>query len=215
MLEFLDMVLHIDKTFGVWVAQYGMWVYLVLFLIVFAETGLVVVPFLPGDSLLFIAGAFGATGSIDPVWLAVLLVIAATTGNTLNYAIGRYIGPRVFSMNLRFLDRGALMRTHGFYEKHGGKTIVMSRFIPVVRTFAPFVAGVAEMPMGRFQFFNIVGALVWVVGLITAGYFFGNIPLVRDHLNTIVLLGMAAAIVPLMLAGVVKVYRKMRGAPKA
>ncbi len=215
MLEFLDMVLHIDKTFGVWVAQYGMWVYLVLFLIVFAETGLVVVPFLPGDSLLFIAGAFGATGSIDPVWLAVLLVIAATTGNTLNYAIGRYIGPRVFSMNLRFLDRGALMRTHGFYEKHGGKTIVMSRFIPVVRTFAPFVAGVAEMPMGRFQFFNIVGALVWVVGLITAGYFFGNIPLVRDHLNTIVLLGMAAAIVPLMLAGVVKVYRKMRGVPKA
>lgn len=209
------MVLHIDKTFGVWVAQYGMWVYLVLFLIIFAETGLVVVPFLPGDSLLFIAGAFGATGSIDPVMLAILLVIAATTGNTLNYAIGRYIGPRVFSMNLRFLDRGALMRTHAFYEKHGGKTIIMSRFIPVVRTFAPFVAGVAEMPMGRFQFFNIVGALIWVIGLIAAGYFFGNIPLVRDHLNTIVLLGMAAAIVPLMLAGAVKLYRGMRGTPKA
>ena len=137
MLEFFNMVLHIDKTLGVWVAQYGVWVYLVLFLIVFAETGLVVLPFLPGDSLLFIAGAFGATGHIDPVMMGVLLIVAAISGNTLNYMIGRYIGPRVFSMNLRFLDRGALMRTHAFYEKHGGKTIVMSRFIPVVRTFAP------------------------------------------------------------------------------
>ena len=117
MLEFFNMVLHIDKTLGVWVAQYGVWVYLVLFLIVFAETGLVVLPFLPGDSLLFIAGAFGATGHIDPVMMGVLLIVAAISGNTLNYMIGRYIGPRVFSMNLRFLDRGALMRTHAFYEK--------------------------------------------------------------------------------------------------
>ena len=141
MLDFFNMVLHIDQTLSVWVDQYGAWVYPVLFLIVFAETGLVVLPFLPGDSLLFIAGALGATGKIDPVMLSVLLLIAAVTGNTLNYTIGRYIGPRVFSMNLRFLDRGALMRTHAFYEKHGGKTIVLSRFIPVVRTFAPFVAG--------------------------------------------------------------------------
>ncbi|WP_183006457.1 VTT domain-containing protein [Achromobacter sp. UMC71] len=211
MLDFFQMVLHIDQTLGVWVQQYGVWVYLVLFLIVFAETGLVVLPFLPGDSLLFIAGAFGATGNLDPILLAVLLIVAAVTGNTLNYAIGRYIGPRVFSMNLRFLDRGALMRTHAFYEKHGGKTIVMSRFIPVVRTFAPFVAGVADMPVARFQLFNITGALLWVIGLVAAGYFFGNIPLVREHLNTIVLLGLAAAIVPVVGAALFKLLRSRRG----
>ncbi|CAB3870182.1 MULTISPECIES: VTT domain-containing protein [Achromobacter] len=212
MLEFFNMVLHIDKTLGVWVAQYGVWVYLVLFLIVFAETGLVVLPFLPGDSLLFIAGAFGATGHIDPFLMGGLLIVAAITGNTVNYFIGRYIGPRVFSMNLRFLDRGALMRTHAFYEKHGGKTIVMSRFIPVVRTFAPFVAGVADMPQSRFQLFNILGALLWVVSLVAAGYFFGNIPLVREHLNTIVLLGLAAAIVPVIGAGLFKLIKAKRGA---
>lgn len=211
MLDFLQMVLHIDQTLGIWVQQYGVWVYLVLFLIVFAETGLVVLPFLPGDSLLFIAGAFGATGSLDPVLLGALLIVAAITGNSLNYAIGRYIGPRVFSMNLRFLDRGALMRTHAFYEKHGGKTIVMSRFIPVVRTFAPFVAGVADMPLSRFQLFNILGALLWVVSLVAAGYFFGNIPLVKEHLNTIVLIGLAAAIVPVAGAALFKLLRARRG----
>ncbi|BEG77975.1 VTT domain-containing protein [Achromobacter xylosoxidans] len=211
MLDFFQMVLHIDQTLGVWVQQYGVWVYLVLFLIVFAETGLVVLPFLPGDSLLFIAGAFGATGSLDPVLLGALLIVAAITGNSVNYAIGRYIGPRVFSMNLRFLDRGALMRTHAFYEKHGGKTIVMSRFIPVVRTFAPFVAGVADMPLSRFQLFNILGALLWVVSLVAAGYFFGNIPLVKEHLNTIVLIGLAAAIVPVVGAALFKLLRARRG----
>ncbi|AHV94345.1 VTT domain-containing protein [Bordetella holmesii] len=204
------MILHIDQTFGVWIEQYGAWVYLVLFLIVFAETGLAVLPFLPGDSLLFIAGAFGVNGAIDPVLLGVLLVIAAITGNTLNYWIGRAVGPRAFTMNVRFLDRGALLKTHVFYEKHGGKTIVMSRFIPVVRTFAPFVAGVAQMPQARFQFFNITGALLWVVGLVTAGYFFGNIPIVRDHLNTIVLLGLAAAVVPVAAAAALRVVRGRR-----
>ncbi len=211
MLEFFQMVLHIDQTLGVWVQQYGVWVYLVLFLIVFAETGLVVLPFLPGDSLLFIAGAFGATGSLDPVLLGALLIVAAITGNSVNYAIGRYIGPRVFSMNLRFLVCGALMRTHAFYEKHGGKTIVMSRFIPVVRTFAPFVAGVADMPLSRFQLFNILGALLWVVSLVAAGYFFGNIPLVKEHLNTIVLIGLAAAVVPVVGAALFKLLRARRG----
>lgn len=210
MLEFFQMVLHIDQTLGVWVEQYGAWVYLVLFLIIFAETGLVVFPFLPGDSLLFIAGAFGATGSLNPVLLGALLIVAAVTGNTLNYAIGRYIGPRVFTMNVRFLDRAALLRTHAFYEKHGGKTIVMSRFLPIIRTFAPFVAGVAEMNLLRFQLFNVGGAVLWVVSLITAGYFFGNIPLVKEHLNTIVLLGLAAAIVPLIVAGLVKLVRGRR-----
>jgi membrane-associated protein len=205
------MVLHIDQTLGIWVAKYGAWVYLVLFLIVFGETGFVVLPFLPGDSLLFIAGAFGASGHIDPLLLAILLMVAAITGNTLNYAIGRYIGPRVFSMNMRFLDRAALMRTHAFYEKHGGKTIVLSRFIPLVRTFAPFVAGVAEMSVARFQLFNITGGVLWVGSLVAAGYFFGNIPLVKEHLNLIVLVGLAAAILPLVMAGVWKVIRRRQG----
>ena len=210
MLEFFQMVLHIDQTLGVWVEQYGAWVYLVLFLIIFAETGLVVLPFLPGDSLLFIAGAFGATGHLDPVLLGALLIVAAVTGNTVNYAIGRYIGPRVFTANIRFLDRAALLRTHAFYEKHGGKTIVMSRFAPVIRTFAPFVAGVAEMNAVRFQLFNISGAVLWVVSLIMAGYFFGNIPIIKEHLNTIVLLGLAAAIVPVVLAALVKLVKGRR-----
>ncbi|ARP75462.1 VTT domain-containing protein [Bordetella genomosp. 6] len=211
MLDFLNMVLHIDQTLGIWVEQYGVWVYLVLFLIVFAETGLVVLPFLPGDSLLFIAGAFGATGHMDPVLTAALLIVAAISGNTVNYTIGRYIGPRVFSMNLRFLDRNALMRTHAFYEKHGGKTIVMSRFIPVIRTFAPFVAGVADMRLARFQLFNIGGALLWVISLVAAGYFFGNIPLVREHLNTIVLIGLGAAIVPVVVGALVRLAQVRRG----
>jgi membrane-associated protein len=212
MLDLLNMVLHIDQTLGVWVTQYGSWVYLVLFLIVFCETGLVVLPFLPGDSLLFIAGAFGASGRIDPLLLAILLIIAAVTGNTLNYAIGRFIGPRVFSHDWRFLDRDALMRTHAFYEKHGGKTIVLSRFIPIVRTFAPFVAGVAYMSVTRFQMFNVGGAVLWVGSLVAAGYFFGNIPFIKEHLNLIVLVGLAAAVVPVLLAGLMKLVRRKKAA---
>src|SRR5690606_35689253 len=163
----------IDQYLGVWVAQYGAWIYLILALIIFGETGLVVLPFLPGDSLLFIAGAFGASGLLDPVLLAFILIVAAILGNTVNYGVGRYIGPKVFTRNYRFLDRGALVKTHLFYEKHGGKTIVLSRFLPVFRTFAPFVAGVAGMDFLRFQFFNVSGAVLWVAGLVTLGYFFG------------------------------------------
>lgn len=210
MPELLSMLLNIDQSLGIWLAEYGTWVYLVLFLIVFAETGLVVFPFLPGDSLLFIAGAFSASGSMHPGLLMVLLVVAAVTGNTLNYTIGRWIGPKVFSRNLPFLDRTALIRTHTFYEKHGGKTLVMARFLPIVRTFAPFVAGVGAMTPWRFQTFNIAGALLWVVSLVMAGYFFGNIPIVRDHLNTIVLIGLGAAIIPLVLAALVKGVRRLR-----
>ncbi|GAA0496087.1 VTT domain-containing protein [Pigmentiphaga sp. GD03639] len=210
MLEFLQMLIHIDQTLGVWVAQYGAWIYLILFLIVFAETGLVVLPFLPGDSLLFIAGAFAATGSMHPGLLIVLLLIAAVSGNTVNYYVGRYIGPRVFSQNIRFLDRAALIKTHAFYEKHGGKTLIIARFLPVVRTFAPFVAGVGYMTVARFQFFNVIGALLWVLLLVLAGYFFGNLPLVREHLNTIVLIGLAAAIVPVVLGGLWKLIGGLR-----
>jgi membrane-associated protein len=212
LLQFVNLVLHIDKFLGVFIQQYGAWVYAVLFLIVFCETGLVVLPFLPGDSLLFIGGAFAATHEMNLGALIVLLLVAAVTGNTLNYLIGRKIGPAVFNTHIpvleRFLDRAALQKTHDFYARHGGKTIVLARFIPVVRTFAPFVAGVSQMSMQRFQFFNIVGALLWVLLLVLLGYFFGNIPFIRQYLNVIVLVGIGAAIVPVAIGGVWKMLRK-------
>lgn len=210
-MQFLDMMLHVDKTLGVIIAQYGTMVYVVLAAIIFCETGLVVMPFLPGDSLLFIAGAFCATGAMD-IWLLMgLLTVCAIAGDTLNYSIGKAIGKKVFTRNYRWLDKKSLMVTHEFFEKHGGKTIIIARFVPIVRTFAPFVAGVSEMNYGRFLLFNVVGGLLWVVGLVVAGYFFGNIPIIRDHLNTIVLLGIAAAIVPLILGGMWKLYKKVTG----
>lgn len=196
MAEFFQLILNIDQSLGLWVTEYGAWIYLILGLIIFGETGLVVLPFLPGDSLLFIAGAFGASGMLDPVLLAVLLIIAAILGNTVNYYVGRFIGPKVFARDYRFLDRKALIKTHAFYEKHGGKTIVLSRFLPLFRTFAPFVAGVASMRVALFQLYNTIGAVVWIAGLITLGYFFGNVPIIKEHLNTIVLVGVAAAAVP-------------------
>jgi len=212
MPEFMNMILHIDQFMGAWIAQYGEWIYLVLFLIVFGETGLVVLPFLPGDSLLFIAGAVGANGALDPVLLAFLLIVAAVLGNTVNYSIGRYLGPRVFTSHFKFLDQAALMKTHAFYEKHGGKTIVLSRFVPIFRTFAPFVAGVGSMNMLRFQLFNITGAVLWVGGLVTLGYFFGNVPIIKEHLSTIALLGVSAAVVPVALGGLWKLIRRTRQA---
>ncbi|WP_213299796.1 DedA family protein [Paraburkholderia sacchari] len=212
LLQFANLVLHIDKFLGVFIQQYGAWVYAVLFLIVFCETGLVVVPFLPGDSLLFIGGAFAATHEMNLGLLLVLLVVAAVTGNTVNYLIGHAIGPKVFNTRIpvleRFLDRAALQKTHDFYERHGGKTIVLARFIPVVRTFAPFVAGVSQMSMRRFQFFNIAGALFWVLLLVLLGFFFGNIPFIRQYLNVIVLVGIGAAIVPVLIGGLWKMLRK-------
>lgn len=212
MPEFMNMILHIDQFMGAWIAQYGEWIYLVLFLIVFGETGLVVLPFLPGDSLLFIAGAVGANGALDPVLLAFLLIAAAVLGNTVNYSVGRYLGPRVFTSHFKFLDQAALMKTHAFYEKHGGKTIVLSRFVPIFRTFAPFVAGVGSMNILRFQLFNITGAVLWVGGLVTLGYFFGNVPIIKEHLSTIALLGVSAAIVPVALGGLWKLLRRARQA---
>ena len=211
-MQLVDIVLHVDKSLGLLIQQYGAWVYVLLFAIVFAETGLVVLPFLPGDTLLFIAGAMCATGQMDPWLLTVLLVIAAVTGNTVNYFVGAWIGPKVFDGHIRFLDHQALMKTHGFYERHGGKTLVMARFIPVVRTFAPFVAGVSKMTFAKFQLFNMIGAVLWVGLLVASGVFFGNLPMVRDHLNTIVLIGLGAAIVPLMLGGLWKLLKRRRGA---
>lgn len=212
LLQFANLVLHIDKFLGVFIHEYGAWVYAVLFLIVFCETGLVVLPFLPGDSLLFIGGAFCATGEMNLGLLIALLLVAAIAGNTVNYMVGRAIGPRVFNSHIplleRFLDRAALQKTHNFYEKHGGKTIVLARFIPVVRTFAPFVAGASEMTVSRFQLFNILGALLWVLLLVLLGYFFGNIPFIRQYLNLIVLVGIGAAVVPVVLGAVWKMTRK-------
>jgi membrane-associated protein len=190
------------------IAAYGPLVYALLFLIVFAETGLVVFPFLPGDTLLFVGGAFCASGAMD-VWLLTgLLIVAAVTGNTVNYFVGRAIGQKVYTQNFRWLDRDALEKTHAFFELHGGKTIMLARWLPIVRTFAPFVAGVSEMGLAKFQLFNISGAISWVVALVAGGYFFGNIPVIRNHLNTIVLVGVGAAIVPLALAGMWRFFRK-------
>ncbi|HAV36756.1 MAG TPA: hypothetical protein DCX52_10445 [Massilia sp.] len=209
LMQFFDMILHVDKTLGVLLAEYGVYVYIVLFAIVFCETGLVVLFFFPGDTLLFIAGAFCATGEMSYPLLMALLIVAAVTGNTLNYYIGEAVGQRMFTNDYRWINKDALRRTHDFFEKHGGKTIIMARFIPVVRTFAPFVAGVSDMTHWRFQLYNITGAVFWVASLVTAGYFFGNIPIVRDHLTEIVLVGVSVALVPLMLGGLYKVGRRM------
>ena len=209
LMQIFDMLLHVDKTLGTLLAQYGVYVYAVLFFIIFAETGLVVLFFFPGDTLLFIAGAFCATGEMNYLFLMILLITAAVTGNTLNYWIGSRIGQRVYTHDYRWLNKDALTRTHAFFEKHGGKTIILARFVPVVRTFAPFVAGVSGMSHTRFQMFNVTGALLWVVSLVTAGYFFGNIPIIRDNLTTIVMLGVAAAVVPVVLGGLYKFGRKM------
>ena len=209
LMQLVDMILHVDKTLGTLLAQYGLYVYIVLFAIVFCETGLVVLFFFPGDTLLFIAGAFCATGEMNYPLLTALLVAAAVLGNTLNYYIGQAIGHRVFSHNYRWINKDALQRTHDFFEKHGGKTIILARFVPVVRTFAPFVAGVSEMTHARFQLFNITGAALWVVSLVTAGYLFGNIPIIREHLTEIVLVGVSAALVPLAIGGMVKFARRL------
>ncbi|QNA90373.1 hypothetical protein G4G28_21090 [Massilia sp. Dwa41.01b] len=209
LMQFFDMILHVDKTLGELLRQYGVYVYIVLFAIVFCETGLVVLFFFPGDTLLFIAGAFCATGQMSYPLLMALLIIAAVTGNTLNYYIGEAIGQRMFTHNYRWINKDALRRTHDFFEKHGGKTIILARFVPVVRTFAPFVAGVSDMTHWRFQLYNVTGAVLWVASLVTAGYFFGNIPVVRDHLTEIVLVGVSAAIVPLAIGGLYKFGRRM------
>ena len=183
-----DLLVHLDRDLAVLLQQHGAWVYLLLFVIIFCETGLVVTPFLPGDSLLFIAGALAAGGGIDVHLLALLLVAAAVLGNTVNYSIGRFIGPKVFHWEeSRFFNRRALHRAHAFYERHGGKTIVITRFVPILRTFAPFVAGIARMTYANFTAYNLAGALAWVLSLLYAGYWFGNVPFVKQNLTWVML----------------------------
>ncbi|MFG6413539.1 DedA family protein [Roseateles sp. DC23W] len=188
LLHFLiDFILHVDQHLAEFVQAYGTWVYALLFLIIFTETGVVVMPFLPGDSLLFVVGALCGVGLMNlPVAIAVLLV-AAILGDQTNYMIGRHIGPKVFKWEQsRFFNKKAFDAAHAFYEKHGGITIIIARFMPFVRTFAPFVAGVAAMSRGKFTMFNVVGAVIWVVGLCVAGYLFGNLPWVQTHLSKII-----------------------------
>ncbi|WP_371861700.1 MULTISPECIES: VTT domain-containing protein [Pseudoduganella] len=207
----MEMLVHVDKALDTLIAQYGTLVYAILFAIIFCETGLVVLFFFPGDTLLFIAGAFCATGHMHLGLLIFLLISAAVIGNTTNYWIGEAIGNRMFTHNYRWINRDALQRTHNFFERHGGKTIILARFVPVVRTFAPFVAGVSDMTFARFQLYNVTGAVLWVGSLCTAGYFFGNMPLVRDNLTTIVLIGVGVAVVPVALGGLWKMSRRMLG----
>jgi membrane-associated protein len=195
----IDFFLHLDRHLSEIIANYGIWTNLILFLIVFAETGLVVTPFLPGDSLLFAAGTFAALGSLDPVLLILLLSAAAILGDTVNYWVGAYIGPRAFSGELRWLRKEHLDRTHAFYEKHGGKTIILARFIPIIRTFAPFVAGVGTMTYSRFLVYNVVGGVVWVTLFVLAGYYFGNLPAVRQNFTYVILAIIVLSVMPIVL----------------
>ncbi len=183
----IDFILHVDAHLSEFVQAYGAWVYALLFAIIFVETGLIVMPFLPGDSLLFVVGALCGAGLMSLPLAMALLVAAAVLGDQTNYSIGRYIGPKVFGWKQsRWFDKAAFDAAHGFYEKHGGVTIILARFMPFVRTFAPFVAGVAAMTRSKFTLFNVVGALIWVVGLTTAGYLFGNMPWVQKNLGMII-----------------------------
>jgi membrane-associated protein len=196
---FLDFFLHLDVHLVELLQQYGAWIYAILFLIVFAETGLVVTPWLPGDSLLFAVGALVAIDTSGTLQLPVvigLLIVAAILGNTCNYAIGKHIGPPAFSGRYRLLRVEHLQRTEAFFAKHGGKTIVLSRFLPILRTFAPFVAGVGRMDYGRFQLFNVLGAVSWVLTFTIGGYLFGNIPIIRDNFGIVTLAIIVGSLLP-------------------
>jgi len=194
--ELVDYILHLDVHLNTIIQNFGIWTYLILFLIIFLETGAVVTPFLPGDSLLFAAGSFAALGSLNVWVIFITLTLAAILGDTLNYWIGHFIGPRAFSGNVRFLKIEYLDRTHEFYERHGGKTIILARFIPIIRTFAPFVAGIGAMDYPRFFFFNVTGAVLWVALFTFGGYFFGNLPFVQENFTIVILAIIVISVLP-------------------
>ena len=206
MLYIIDLILHMDKYLGQIIQEYGTWTYLILFIVIFMETGFVVTPFLPGDSLLFAAGTFAGMGYLNIGILFALMAIAAIAGDTVNYWIGHKIGPRAFSGNIRYLKKEYMDRTHAFYEKHGGKTIIIARFIPIIRTFAPFVAGVGAMTYGRFISFNVIGGLAWVALFTLGGYFFGNLPFVQDNFSFVII----AIIIISVLPAVIEFIRSRR-----
>lgn len=196
----LDLILHLDSYLALLVQDYGTWIYAILFLVIFCETGLVVTPFLPGDSLLFIAGAMCATGSMDPLVLAGLLMVAAISGDSLNYLIGRTSGEKLFrNPDSKLFRRDYLQRTHDFYQRHGGKTVTLARFLPILRTFAPFVAGMAQMPYPRFLAFSVAGTLLWVGGLVSLGYFFGNVPFIKQNLTLMIIAIILLSLLPMLI----------------
>jgi membrane-associated protein len=205
----VDFFLHLDEHLNQIVTTYGVWTHLILFAIVFAETGLVVTPFLPGDSLLFAAGALAALGSLDLWLLVVLLIGAAILGDSVNYWVGAWIGPRAFSGNVRFLRKDYLERTRAFYEKHGGKTIILARFVPIIRTFAPFVAGVGAMSYPRFIVYNIIGAVLWVGLFVPLGYYFGNMPTVKNNFSLVIFAIIGISVMPIA----VEMFRARRSRP--
>lgn len=194
----IEFFLHLDEYLAEIISQYGVWTNALLFLVIFMETGFVVTPFLPGDSLLFAAGSFAALDVLNPWVLAILMSIAAILGDTVNYWIGHYIGPKAFSGNVRFLKKEYLDKTHEFYEKHGGKTIILARFVPIVRTFAPFVAGVGAMTYGKFITYNIIGGILWVNIFVWLGYFFGNLPFVKKNFEVAILAIIFISVLPMV-----------------
>jgi len=195
--QLIDFILHLDKHLTLFVAEHGLWVYGLLFLIVFMETGLVVTPFLPGDSLLFVSGAIAAAGGMELPWLMLVLVTAALCGDNVNYWAGRFLGPRVFKHEgSRWLKRENLDRTHAFMERHGPKAIIIARFVPIVRTFVPFVCGVGRLTYARFLGFSVIGALLWVGLLVPAGYFFGNLDIVKENLSAVIILIIVISLLP-------------------
>jgi membrane-associated protein len=207
--QFLDLVLHLDKHLTVLIQSYGAWVYLLLFLIIFCETGLVIAPFLPGDSLLFVAGTMAAAGALDVHGLFALLVAAAFCGDNTNYWIGRYIGPRVFKRERsRLFNPEHIVRTQNFYEKHGGKTVILARFLPIIRTFAPFVAGIGHMRYARFVFYSFSGSVFWIGFFVYGGYYFGNIPLIKNNLTVFILGIIVVSILPGVIGYVRQKFRR-------
>jgi membrane-associated protein len=215
MAEFLqwaiDVILHLDKHLDVVIRTYGLWTHLLLFLIIFCETGLVVTPILPGDSLLFAAGTFAALGSLNLTGIVVSLSVAAAAGDTVNYWIGHLVGPKVFTQKTsRFFRKEYLDRTHQFYEKYGGKTIIIARFVPIIRTFAPFVAGIGSMTYLRFIAYNVVGGIGWIMILVLSGYFFGNVPIVKRNFSLVIL----AIIIISILPGFIEFLRQKYGSRK-
>ena len=210
-LKAIDIVLHLDKYLKDLVPQYGVWIYAILFAIIFCETGLVITPFLPGDSLLFAIGALAGAGTLSLPTILVILTIAAILGDTVNYWIGHFMGPKVFKGNSRFLNKKYLDRTHEFYERYGGKTIIIARFVPIIRTFAPFVAGIGRMSYGKFMSYNVSGALLWIFSLTLAGYFFGGLRIVQENFSLVILMIIFLSIMP----GIIEYVRERKRIKRA